>query len=59
MRYLHDVHKISTYKSILSVYQSVHMIQLENSWTDLDEIWHGRYAIGDSLKSYFSIFYNW
>jgi hypothetical protein len=23
------------------------MIQLENCWTDLDEIWSGRYAIGD------------
>jgi hypothetical protein len=25
---------------------SVRMIQLENRWTDLDEIWCGRYAIG-------------
>jgi hypothetical protein len=26
------------------------MIQLENRWTDLDEIWYGRYAIGDNPK---------
>jgi hypothetical protein len=24
---------------------SVPMIQLENHWTNLDEIWYGRYAI--------------
>jgi hypothetical protein len=24
---------------------SVHMIQFENHWTDLDEIWYGHYAI--------------
>jgi hypothetical protein len=23
------------------------MIQLENRWTDFDDIWCGRYAIGD------------
>jgi hypothetical protein len=26
------------------------MIQLENRWKDLDEIWHGLCAIGDSPK---------
>jgi hypothetical protein len=48
VRYLHGVHKIP-----------VRMIQLENRWTDLDEILYGRYAIGvypkiihfNSLKS--------
>jgi hypothetical protein len=26
------------------------MIQFENRWTDLDEIWYGLYAIGDYPK---------
>jgi hypothetical protein len=26
------------------------MIQLENRWTDLDEIWYGRYVIEDYPK---------
>jgi hypothetical protein len=26
------------------------MIQLENRWTDLDEIWYGPYAIGEYPK---------
>jgi hypothetical protein len=26
------------------------MIQLENRWPDLDEIWYGLYAIGDYPK---------
>jgi hypothetical protein len=34
---------------------SVRMIQLENRWTDLDEIWYGRYAIGISPEIDFSI----
>jgi hypothetical protein len=25
-------------------------IQLDNHWTDLDEIWYGHYAIGDYPK---------
>jgi hypothetical protein len=25
---------------------SVHMIELENRWTDFDAIWYGRYATG-------------
>jgi hypothetical protein len=32
------------------VYLSIHMFQLENIWTDLDEIWYGLYAIGGYLK---------
>jgi hypothetical protein len=31
----------------------VYMIQLENRWTDLDEIWYESYAIGSTLKSFF------
>jgi hypothetical protein len=31
------------------------MIQIENSWKDLDEIWNGRYAIRDNPKI---VFYN-
>jgi hypothetical protein len=31
------------------------MIQLENNWADLDEIWCGRYAIGDC---YDNVLYN-
>jgi hypothetical protein len=34
---------------------SVRKIQLENHWTDLDNIWYGRYACGSTLKSYFLI----
>jgi hypothetical protein len=30
------------------------MIQLDNRWTDLDEIWYGRYAIGDDPKINFN-----
>jgi hypothetical protein len=29
---------------------SLRMIQIENRWTDLDEIWYGLYAIGAYLK---------
>jgi hypothetical protein len=39
----------------LSVCLSVRKIQLENRFTDLDEILYGRYAIGDYTKSYFSV----
>jgi hypothetical protein len=57
MHSLHDVHEMNAYRAG-HVCLSVRMIQLENHWTDLDEIWYGRYAIGDTLKSYLSIFYN-
>jgi hypothetical protein len=30
------------------------MIQLENRWTDLDEIWYERYAIGVYSKIVFA-----
>jgi hypothetical protein len=44
MRSLHDVHQMNAYMAD-HVCLSVRMIQLENRWTDLDEIWYGRYAI--------------
>jgi hypothetical protein len=34
----------------LSVRLSIRMIQFENHWTDLDELWYGRYVIGDYPK---------
>jgi hypothetical protein len=47
MRSLHDVHEMNAYRA-RHVY--VRMIQLKDRWTDLDEIWYGRYAIGDYPK---------
>jgi hypothetical protein len=44
MRYLHDVHEINAYRAD-HVRLSVRMIRL-NHWTDLDDIWCGRHAIG-------------
>jgi hypothetical protein len=35
---------------------SVRMIQLENRWTNLDEIWCGGYAIGINQKILFFSF---
>jgi hypothetical protein len=48
---LYDVHE-------MDACLSVHMIQLENRLMDLDEIWYGRYAIGATLNSYFTVSYN-
>jgi hypothetical protein len=45
MLYLHDVRETDEY-SADSVCLSVRMIQVEIPWTDLDEIWYGRYATG-------------
>jgi hypothetical protein len=43
----------------MSVRLSVRMIQLENRWTNLDEIWYGRYATGYCLEIiFFSIYYD-
>jgi hypothetical protein len=39
----------------IGLVMSVCMIQLENCWTDLDEIWYGCYTIGDYPKI---VFYN-
>jgi hypothetical protein len=53
MRSLHNVHGMNAYRAghvCLFVRPSVRMVQLENSWTDLDEIWYGDYAIGDYPK---------
>jgi hypothetical protein len=41
LRSLHDVHEMNTSRAD-HVCLSVRMIQLENRWTDLDEIWYGR-----------------
>jgi hypothetical protein len=49
MRSLQDVYDMNAYMAgqfCLSVCPSVRMIQLENRWTDLDEVWYGLYAIG-------------
>jgi hypothetical protein len=35
---------------VMSVCLSVRIIQLKNCWTDLDEIWYERCAIGDYPK---------
>jgi hypothetical protein len=53
MRSLHDVHEMNAHRAghvCLSFRLSARMIQLENSWTDLGEIWYGRYAIGNHPK---------
>jgi hypothetical protein len=49
LRSLHDVHEMNA-KRAGNVCLSVRMIQLENRWTDLDEICYGRYATGDYAK---------
>jgi hypothetical protein len=53
MHFLHDVHEMNTYRRghvclsvCLPACLSVHMIQLKNRRTGLDEIWYGYYAIG-------------
>jgi hypothetical protein len=50
MHFLHDVHEMNACRSAMSVCpcirMSVLMIQLQNHWTDLDEIWYGLYIIG-------------
>jgi hypothetical protein len=38
---------VSLYPSVLL---SVHMIPLDNHWTDLDDIWYVSHAIGVCLK---------
>jgi hypothetical protein len=62
MHSLHDAHEMNTYKAghvCLSDHLQVHMIQLENRWTDLDQIWYGRYAVEVYPKIvFFSISYN-
>jgi hypothetical protein len=42
MRSLHEVHEMNAYRAGQSslAFVSVRMIQLENRWTDLDEICH-------------------
>jgi hypothetical protein len=45
MRSLHDVREMNAYRAN-HVRLSIHMIQLENRWTDLCEIWYGSYVIG-------------
>jgi hypothetical protein len=35
---------------------SVRLIQIQNGWTDLDEIWYGRYAFGVYPKIVLFIF---
>jgi hypothetical protein len=44
--FLHDVQEMNVCV-VDHVRLSVCMIQLENRWTDFDETWYGRYAIGD------------
>jgi hypothetical protein len=49
MHSLHDLHEVKAYRAG-HVCLFVCMIQLENRWMDLDEIWYGHYAIGDYPK---------
>jgi hypothetical protein len=49
MRSLHDAHEMNAQRTD-HVCLSVRVIQLEKRWTDLDEIWYGRYAIGAYSK---------
>jgi hypothetical protein len=46
---LHNVHEMNTYMAGHACL-SICMIQLENRWMDLEEIWYGHYAIGDYPK---------
>jgi hypothetical protein len=45
----------------VSVHPSVRLylgiVELENSWMVLDEIWCGRYVTADYPKTVFSVFY--
>jgi hypothetical protein len=53
MRSLHDVHQMSAYGAdhiFLSVRLLFRVIELENLWTDLDEIWYGHNVIGGYQK---------
>jgi hypothetical protein len=43
MRSLHDMCEMNACRAD-HVYLSARMIQLENRWTDFDEIWCGLYA---------------
>jgi hypothetical protein len=42
--FLHDMQEINTYRSGY-VCLPLHKIQFENSYTDLDEIFYGRYIL--------------
>jgi hypothetical protein len=55
MLFLHDVHN----GLIVSVRLSVRMFQLENRWTDFDEIWYGRSSIRGHTTHFFLILYIW
>jgi hypothetical protein len=55
MSSLLDVHEMDAHMAG-PVCLSVRMIKLESRWMDLDEIWYGRYAIGDYPKI---ILLNW
>lgn len=51
---LQDGHEIKAQRAghvsvYLSVHPSVHIIEIQNRWADMDEIWYGIYAIGDLL----------
>jgi hypothetical protein len=58
MHSLHDVHEVNAYRAV-HVCLSICIIQLENRWTDLDEIWLDIMPLGTSVKSYFTVSYNW
>jgi hypothetical protein len=60
LRYLHDVHEMTAYKTgpvHPSVCLSVCIIQLENCWTDLDEITYDFMPLGSTAKSCISTSY--
>jgi hypothetical protein len=35
----------------LCVHLSIHLIQCKNCWSDLDEVWYGLHAIGNTLRN--------
>jgi hypothetical protein len=56
---LHNVHELYTHRAghvLLTIHLSIHMIQHENCWTNLDENWCRCYAIWDYPKTILYIF---
>jgi hypothetical protein len=49
MSSLYDVHEMNAHRAgLLCLY--IRIIQLENRWQDLDEIWYGQYVFGKHPK---------
>jgi hypothetical protein len=52
---MHSTHMYTKLIHIGLIMFAVRLFHLENSWTEFDEIWYGRYA---ALDSYILIFCN-